>query len=162
MFPVLVSGPESFMLMVVWSKGSQPFPYVEGVVRGVQIYRKAFQNDASVLIGDLNSNVIWDHEHPRERNHSALTSVLTELGLVSAYHTFHGEAHGQESRATYYFHWKQDRGFHIDYCFVPKAWATSIRSVEVGSYEAWRSLSDHRPLLVDVQQSAGSQVARPK
>lgn len=150
MFPVQVSGPLSFVMMVAWSKGGQAFPYVEGVVQGVRIYRSVFASVSTVLIGDLNSNVIWDDEHPAESNHSALTSLLSELGLVSAYHCFHDEVQGQESRPTYFFHWKRDRGFHIDYCFVPKAWGSHLQRVEVGTFEAWCHLSDHRPLLVEV------------
>lgn len=154
-FPVLVSGPRTFLLMVVWSKGSQAFPYVEGVVRAVRMYRSEIESKTTVLVGDLNSNVIWDHEHPRDLNHSALVSLLAELGLVSAYHSYFDEAQGQETRATYFFHWKQERAFHIDYCFIPNTWAAHVERVEVGSYESWKTLSDHRPLLVELAHSAG-------
>lgn len=69
---------------------------------------------------------------------------------MSAYHIFFGEAQGQETRPTYYFYWQKHRPFHIDYCFVPETWATSLQSVEVGSYEGWKQHSDHRPLVVEV------------
>ena len=101
-------------------------------------------------MGDLNSNVLWDSNHPGDRNHSALVSLLQELGLVSAYHSFHGEAHGEESKPTYYFQWKEQRPFHIDYCFIPEPWARNVRRVEIGGYEEWKEYSDHRPLLVEV------------
>lgn len=112
-FPVEVSGPESFTLLVVWSKGKQ-------------------------------------RSHPPGLNHSALVALLSELGLVSSYHHFFGEAHGAETRPTCYLLWKEARPYHIDYCFVPKEWATCIQNVEVGSYEAWKQYSDHRPLVVSI------------
>jgi endonuclease/exonuclease/phosphatase family metal-dependent hydrolase len=79
-----------------------------------------------------------------------LSKRLTGLGLVSAYHHSHNEPHGRETRPTYYFHWKKDRPYHIDYCFVPQAWADKIVRVEIGSYEDWKEYSDHRPLLVEI------------
>lgn len=149
-FPVRVTGPEEFSLLVVWSKGGQTFPYVEAVVRAADLYRDLVGSSPTILIGDLNSNAMWDATHPPDRNHTALVAMLSQLGLVSAYHYFHREAQGQETRPTYYFQWSKGRPYHIDYCFVPSAWAAGIRSVEVGSYEDWQRHSDHRPLLVEI------------
>lgn len=148
--PVAVSGPVAFTVLAVWAKGQQDYPYVEAVFKAAQMYRRLIKAAPTVLLGDLNSNVFWDASHPRERNHTALVALLARLGLVSAYHAFHGEAQGQESRPTYYFQWKRERPYHIDYCFLPKAWAQSVHRVEIGEYEAWRPHSDHRPLLVEI------------
>jgi len=76
--------------------------------------------------------------------------MLAQLGLVSSYHFFHREAHGQEKRPTYYFQWNKRRPFHIDYCFIPKEWAPLLQRVEIGSYAKWKGTSGHRPLLVDI------------
>ena len=122
-FPVEFTGPTSFSLLAVWSKGRQTFPYVEAVVRAADLYRALFESGPTVLIGDLNSNAIWDTLHSKDQNHSALIRLLSQLGLVSAYHFFFGEAQGLETRPTYYFHWKESRPYHIDYCFVPETWA---------------------------------------
>ena len=149
-FPVEVTGPESFLLLAVWSKGQQRHPYVEAVVKAVRLYRHLFTQPV-VLMGDLNSNTFWDANHDDDRNHSALVRQLSALGLVSAYHAFHGEAHGGETQPTYYFQWKETRPFHIDYCFIPEAWSSRMHRVEVGSYGEWKEHSDHRPLLVDVR-----------
>ena len=53
-------------------------------------------------------------------------------------------------RPTYYFQWSEAKPFHIDYCFVPQAWRPLVRSVDIGGYEAWSSLSDHRPVTVEL------------
>ena len=153
-FPVAVTGPTKFSLLAVWSKGGQAFPYVEAVVRAAELYRELIESGPTVLIGDLNSNVTWDANHPKDRNHSALVRMLSHLGLISAYHSFHGEAYGQERRPTYYFQWKEGRPFHIDYCFVPQTWIASLRNVEVGSFEDWKQHSDHRPVIVEVSRDA--------
>ena len=77
---------------------------------------------STVLIGDFNSNAIWNAEHPAEHNHSAIVSRLDQLGCSSAYHEYFGEAHGSETRHTYFHWWKEERPFHIDYVFIPKLW----------------------------------------
>ena len=151
-FPVEVTGPESFSLLAVWSKGGQKYRYVMGVVKAVQCYRELFESTPTVVIGDLNSNAIWDRLHPEGLNHSALISLLSELGLLSSYHHFYGESQGSESKPTCYLLWNKDRPYHIDYCFIPKAWASRIQAVAVGSYDEWKSHSDHRPLFVDLSQ----------
>jgi hypothetical protein len=153
-FPVQVLGPRNFTLIAVWSKGGQKYRYVMGVVKAIQTYRSLFESSPTVLIGDLNSNAIWDSLHPEGLNHSALINLLSELGLVSSYHHFYGEAQGLETRPTCYLLWNKDRPYHIDYCFVPKSWASRIQRVDVGAFDAWRQHSDHRPLLVDILDRA--------
>lgn len=148
--PVQVRGPTDFVLFVVWSKANVQYRYVEAVVRAVELYEDLFITSPAVLIGDLNSNAIWDHTHPPELNHSALVKLLGRLGLTSSYHHFFGEAHGEETRHTYYFHWNEKKPFHIDYCFVPASWVSNIHNVEIGSYDEWKLHSDHRPLLVEL------------
>jgi endonuclease/exonuclease/phosphatase family metal-dependent hydrolase len=153
-FPVQVVGPREFLLLAVWSKGGQTHNYIEAVVKAVLMYRTLIEETPTVLIGDLNSNVIWDATHPPELNHTALLALLGDLKMVSAYHSFHQEVAGQETRPTYFFHWKETRPFHIDYCFIPESWVANVRRVEVGSYEEWKNHSDHRPLLVEFTQGA--------
>lgn len=134
-------------MLAVWSKANRPHPYVEGIVRGIEIYRDMIEGFPAVVMGEFNSNAIWDASHPADRSHTALVARLEGLGLVSSYHHFHAELHGRENRPTYYFQWKQERPFHIDYCFVPATWAAKLKRVEVGGFDGWNRYSDHRPLL---------------
>jgi exodeoxyribonuclease III len=152
--PVEVSGPRSFTLFAVWTKTDQEHCYVEAAVRAVFLYRKLIASGPTVFMGDVNSNVIWDHQHAPDRSHSALVKQLSDLGLVSAYHAFFDEPHGKETRPTYYFHWKRHKPFHLDYCFIPKAWLPAVRNVWVEPFESWKAHSDHRPLFVDFDPPA--------
>jgi endonuclease/exonuclease/phosphatase family metal-dependent hydrolase len=148
--PVEVLGPRSFLLFAVWTKTGQEHCYVEAAVRAVYLYRNLIASGPTVLMGDVNSNVIWDHQHPVDRCHTALVNQLSDLGLTSAYHAFFDEAHGKETRTTYYFHWKETKPYHLDYCFIPKDWVPALRKVCVEPYEPWKAHSDHRPLTVDI------------
>ena len=86
----------------------------------------------------------------QRRSSVELFRVLREeFGLVSAYHGFLGVEPGQEAHPTFYMNRKQDRPFHIDYCFIPDSWAERVVSVEVGSYSEWTA-SDHRPVTMNL------------
>ena len=119
-----------------------------GIVRAIQIYSHLIERTPTVVIGDFNSNAIWDSWHPPDLNHSALVRLLADLGLVSSYHHYHREVHGAETRPTFYLRRDKQRPYHIDYCFVPESWAPHIQSVQIGSDDDWQKHSDHRPLLV--------------
>lgn len=148
--PVSVTGPVSFTLFAVWSIQGQEHPYVRAICKAVDLYSHLIRDNPAVVVGDFNSNAIWDKDHPPEMNHSALVDRLASLGLVSAYHHVRNEPHGAEKEPSYYHQWNQQKPFHIDYCFVPRPWAEKITAVKIGSFEEWRRHSDHRPLLVDL------------
>ena len=152
--PIEVRGPQHFTLFAVWSKGRQKYRYVMGVVKAIEAYRALVESTPTVVIGDLNSNAIFDHYHPKALNHSALIQLLDSVGLVSSYHAFFQEAQGSETRPTCYLLWKRERPYHIDYCFVPKSWMARVRHVDVGDYESWKQFSDHRPLSVTMLRAA--------
>ena len=80
---------------------------------------------------------------------ATLISRLSSLGLVSAYHVWNGEKFGAESRMTHFHQRKPDRGFHIDFCFMPARWSERLRDVTVGDPEEWLAYSDHMPIVVD-------------
>jgi endonuclease/exonuclease/phosphatase family metal-dependent hydrolase len=95
--------------------------YGRTLLKGLQAYKGLLADGPAVVAGDFNSNAIWDRENPGA-NHSMAVELLAGCDLVSAYHEFFDEPHGQENheRATHYHGWKSDRPFHIDYCFVPR------------------------------------------
>lgn len=76
-------------------------------------------------------------------------------GLVSAYHAHHEEKQRAETRPTYYFYRHRDKPFHIDETYSsPEDW--KLGSVEVGSFRTWARLSDHVPVVVDLDVGGGS------
>lgn len=68
---------------------------------------------------------------------------------MSAYHSKTGEEHGAESQPTYFYRGQKFKT-QLDYCFLPSEWADKIMAVRVGMYEDWGTLSDHAPLIVDL------------
>jgi hypothetical protein len=154
--PIQVRGQTPFLLLAVWARNDKPDKYVRGVVRSIDVLTPLMTSQATVVMGDLNSNTIWDREHPEDQNHSALVARLESVGLISAYHSHFGEAQGAETRPTQFLWRHEDRPFHIDYCFVPRRWR--VRCVEVGAFADWRRLSDHMPLILDIDDGSVSRL----
>ena len=102
--------------------------------------------DKALLMGDFNSNTVWDRFHPG-RNHSMLVEKLTALGLSSVYHCQEVTEHGAETTKTYFHTRKQQFGHHIDYAFVSDGMAAHLR---VGDAGDWLAHSDHMPLILDI------------
>jgi exodeoxyribonuclease-3 len=154
--PVRVEGPFRFSLLAVWAQNfsagirrkHQPGPLRLALTR----YRDFLADGPSVIAGDFNNNVIWDKPGWR-MNHGSALDRLAEGGLVSAYHTHRGEAPGEETTPTHYWRDRRKDGptYHIDYVFLPRLWLGGLRAVEIGSFEAWGGLSDHVPVVVDVE-----------
>jgi hypothetical protein len=141
-YPVTVTGPLSFTLFGVWT---WPAPSYKAAFRNA-LDAYAGVRGLRVFAGDFNGNV--DFDRPRARTTWAQSFArLRADGLVSAYHG--DRPFGGEADPTHYFLWRQSRPFHLDYCFVPSTWP--ITRVSVGNYEDWARLSDHRPVVVDVQ-----------
>ncbi len=153
--PVAVSGPTEFQLLAVWAKTVPTFRYVEAVVRAVECYRDAMVSMPTILIGDLNSNQIWDARYRPNSNHTALARMLADLQMVSVHHDFFQEQHGAESTLTFHMHRNLEKPYHLDYCFAPVAWRSRLKSVEVGSIERWSAVSDQLPLIVDFEPCPG-------
>jgi hypothetical protein len=148
--PLRISGPESFLLWAVWACHHGTDRYVRGVHRAVEACSRLLQTGPTVMLGDFNSNAIWDGEHPKERGHSALVRKLQSLGLTSAYHAHYGERQGCETRPTFFEYRHLHRPYHIDYCFLPHAWTARIAAVSVGRHSEWAGSSDHMPIIVDL------------
>lgn len=142
--PVIVHGPEPFVLIDLWAL---PKPTYEAFTLSALSACAIGASLPVVLAGDLNSTPVVESQ--RRTSRAMVRRLQDEFGLVSAYHARLGVGHGLEPHATFFERGQENRPFHIDYCFVPEAWAQRIVSVEVGSYAEWPD-SDHRPLIVDL------------
>lgn len=148
--PLRVTGPESFILWAVWACNHGGDRYVRGVHRAVDACKRLFEGGPTVMLGDFNSNTVWDREHPADRSHSALVAKLAGHGLTSSYHAHYREPHGGETRPTFFEYRHAHRPYHIDYCFLPRAWTGRIAAVTLGAHAEWAGWSDHMPLIVDL------------
>lgn len=148
--PVIVSdGQFELNLYAVWANNPHDpdGQYVEQVWKAVHHYKRSLRKKNTVLIGDFNSNTIWDRKY-RKGNHSHVVSFLEAKGILSCYHSHYQQTQGREQHPTFYLYKHIDKPYHLDYCFVSADMRDKLQSVEIGEYNFWKSYSDHVPLIV--------------
>src|SRR5882724_10346082 len=147
--PVAVTGPFNFTLYAIWANNptDPDGQYVTQVWKAIHHYNRLLTNRESILIGDFNSNTIWDKPR-RKGNHSTVVEHLEKKGIHSVYHRYFKQVQGKEQHPTLYMYRKKDKAYHIDYCFVSEPIANKLKSVEVGDYDSWIKYSDHVPVII--------------
>jgi exodeoxyribonuclease III len=149
--PLRVTGAWNFHLIAIWAMphvNPREWSYVGQVCRALETYAAFIRAQDTLLVGDFNSNQIFDRRR-RACNHSTVVEQLAQDGIVSLYHEYFHESHGQESRPTFYLTRMVARPFHLDYCFAPIHWSQRITRLVVGDFAEWRPWSDHCPLFVE-------------
>jgi exodeoxyribonuclease III len=148
--PVAVYGNKSkFILYAIWANNPDDSDgqYVEQVWKAIHYYDKKLKNKETILIGDFNSNTIWDRKY-RAGNHSNVVKRLEEKGIFSCYHLHYKLAQGKEEHPTFYLYKHEDKSYHLDYCFASEDLTGKLHSVEIGAYEFWKKYSDHVPVII--------------
>jgi endonuclease/exonuclease/phosphatase family metal-dependent hydrolase len=147
----IVGGPT---VLAVWTKGGEDkaFGYIGQLWKYLQLHREDLRSRESIVIGDLNSNSVWD-KPDRWWNHSYVIEELEKIDLHSLYHLQQGEAQGSEIEPTFFLQRKREKPYHIDYMFVPRDRVDSSHLV-IGDQESWLMYSDHLPLIVNLTWGA--------
>lgn len=121
----------------------------------MQIHRTQLRTDKTIVLGDINSNTIWD-KPDRWWNHSDVVEELGAIGLQSVYHAQTSEAQGKESTPTFFHHRNVDKAYHIDYVFASSDLLNQA-SVKIGSAKHWLDMSDHMPVSLELPIDASTQ-----
>ena len=141
--PVRVNG--SFNLVAAWA--CEPY-YAE-----LQDWCEAVANhldNRTVIIGDLNSNVMFDRKYPRKpgRGFGFVIRFLESKGLLPMWHYHHKQEQGKETTPTLFLQRHLDKPYHVDHCFASPELVTSIK---IHTIWQWLSLSDHLPLEIEAE-----------
>lgn len=141
-----------FLLIAVWTKyiGLHSKSYVVQAFRALQAYKNYLRED-TVIIGDFNSNKIWDNLFRKDHNHSSLVRFLKTQSFFSIYHRQSGEEQGEETVPTIYLYRRRERGYHIDYAFIHSNNFTHVKKFFIGGYDEWGASSDHMPVFLEME-----------
>ena len=148
--PIAVTdGQFGFNLFAIWANNptDRDGQYIEQVWKAVHHYNNLLTDTKTILVGDFNSNTIWDRKH-RQSNHSNVVKFLEDKGIFSTYHLHHKQTQGTEEHPTLYMYRHKDKPYHIDYCFASKDLLDKVSSVEIGDFDEWIKYSDHVPVVV--------------
>ena len=145
----VTGGKIDFILFAIWANNpdDRNYQYIGQVWKALNFYDSLLNNKNIILLGDFNSNTIWD-KLPRKVNHSTVVDFLKSKGIHSTYHKFFNQKQGQEDQKTLFMYRHRDKSYHIDYCFASNDFIKKITKVEVGAYSDWNEYSDHTPLIV--------------
>jgi len=150
--PITVSNNTGirFTLFAIWAYNplDPDGTYVTQVWKAVNHYGRLLRRKQTLLIGDFNSNTIWDLPR-REGNHSTVVKLLEKKGIHSTYHRHFNQEQGRELHPTLYMYRHKDKPYHIDYCFASEDMIDKLQSVEIGDHEFWSKYSDHVPVIVE-------------
>lgn len=160
LMPVRVSGPVDLALLAVWAlhRRRELTKASRGPVNRALDQLGGFLTDRPALVaGDFNRHVRWD-KPGHAYNHADVVDRFAGLGLSSAYHVCRQVEQGDEPEPTIYWRNRRADGptYHIDYVFAPTQLPAGAISMLVGSHADWvaTGLSDHVPLIVDIDDSA--------
>jgi len=149
--PLKVTGNNgSFLLFAIWAmdnKENKAARYIGQIWLAINYYERLLNLD-SILVGDYNSNQIWD-EKERVGNHTDVVNKLKEYGILSLYHEQNKVAHGQEKEHTFFMYRKLEKPYHIDYCFASQCFIQNGYKIKLGEPNQWISISDHVPLIIE-------------
>ncbi len=143
-----------FSILAVWTMPcSKPREqrYIGQVYYSIDHY-KEFIDQHTLIVGDFNWNLVFD-TGKKKANFSSVVGRFSEMGIKSAYHQQNDQAFGKESQNTFFMYRKEERQYHIDYCFHGEYWKGRLNSVKIGQYKDWKEYSDHTPLVVRYEYS---------
>ena len=138
-------------LFAIWAMNNKEIPearYIGQIWLAINYYKNML-NDSTILIGDFNSNKIWDYKD-RVGNHTDVVNMLKEYNICSLYHEQNKVNHGNEAKPTFYMYRKRNKPYHIDYCFASKTIMDGGYTFVIGDYESWIDKSDHTPIIVEL------------
>ena len=143
-------GQVDFNLFAVWAYNPNDLDgrYIEQVRKVILYYDDILSTKQTIIIGDFNSNAIWDKKH-KASNHSNVVKLLEDRKIFSLYHLYNKQIQGKEQHPTYFMYRHKNRPYHIDYCFASANLVSKLKTVEIGDFAFWKTYSDHSPLIVE-------------
>lgn len=143
---------EQITLFAIWAMDDKIQPrnrYIGQVWLALQEFEPLL-NERTILIGDFNSNTIWDiPKRKRVINHSEVVDFLSARKIQSVYHLLENQRHGEEDTNTFFQNRKPEKGYHIDFCFASENLIQRTSRFEIGKTEEWLWRSDHMPLVFE-------------
>jgi hypothetical protein len=133
----------------MWAHKDAGQTYVMAVANTIEYYDEMLSKPNTVLIGDMNNNVIWDHKTRKELQWNTFIESLKLRGKQSIWHQTKNEEHGKESAHTLFWYRQPGRGYHIDFAFGSQDLIDKAH-MHIGAADDWLTHSDHMPIVVDV------------
>lgn len=141
---------DDYIIIAVWTKRceEEAFSYIGQVWKFLQIHKTDIIQKKVIIIGDFNSNAIWD-KLDCWWNHSDIVRDLEDIKIKSLYHTLFKEEQGKETTATFYMQKNKNKPYHTDYAFCSSELLKNSK-MQIGDPDEWLKFSDHMPLIIQL------------
>jgi len=154
--PLKIKDLPNLILFGIWAmddKKDKRNGYISQVGSALNYYRELLKDKECILIGDFNSNAIWDNFSPKKYyNHTYVTEYLIQNDIKSVYHEINNQSFGNELEPTFYMYRHEDKGYHIDYAFCSDSLLRELIGFSIGDYGEWGTYSDHMPLFIEFNE----------
>lgn len=144
--PLIVEGEgvQIFILACWPTMGHEQKTYPQLLLEAIEAYSSCLDRFPSLAIGDFNCYIGQSGVRQGAATFEDCIQAFNTHCMSSIYHDQTGEAFGNESQPTFFWRFKENSPFFLDYAFSN---LTSL-SLEIGQWE--KELSDHRPLIVRI------------
>ena len=149
--PITITGEKPFMLFAIWAMNDNAVlqnRYIAQVYRALLRYKHLI-NERTIFVGDFNWNLKFKPSPALLGTFEDVVETFNQHGIRSCYHSFFNEEFGKETKPTLYMARKENRPYHVDYCFASDEFMTDLQDVEVGECQKWLEFSDHMPIALD-------------
>jgi endonuclease/exonuclease/phosphatase family metal-dependent hydrolase len=118
------------------------------LARLVEVVASSFAGMPVLVGGDFNAARRFDEVYRRKKNKFG---TFFEAMASAGFHEVHWALHGREVQSFWGRQTKE--AYQDDHFFVTKSWATRVRSCDVIDNERVRRVSDHGPVMLDLDVS---------
>ncbi len=141
--PLMVDGKLIIAAWPTMTEQNKPMKYPQIAMMALQEYAPYLNAYPSLISGDMNCYKGQSGE-TKKYSIQAIFDYLGSMGIVSVYHERSGETLENESKATYYHQFKEDKPFFLDYTFsnIP------LKSYKLGDWD--KGISDHVPQFIEI------------
>ncbi len=115
--------------------------------RLIELLAQTFPGRPVLVGGDFNAARRFDEVYGGQR-HEAFFSAMAGAG----FHEVHWAIHGHEGQS--FWGRQAQREYQLDHFFISSGWAPRVRSCNIIDNDAVRRLSDHAPMLLDLDVAA--------
>ena len=132
---IKIEGTISFNLLAVWTKNDERDKnkaYTGQAWAFINKYKDDIFTRPTIIIGDFNCDKKLEDKTPWEGvGMTKIWDYLLKRNIDSVYHKHFNLGYGQEKDSTFFHIKKQDRPFHIDWCFASEDFLSNRNSSKV-------------------------------
>ena len=161
--PVEIGGPCRFNLLGVWVADARKIPSgaTNDPMAAIDFYRPFLAAAPAIVAGDFNRLPQQMSARSKESPGASVVELLAETGLENAEYVMSDTSGQHALRRTHYHQRHFNRGFVVDYVFIPAAERARLTAFEVGDPHEWLRWSDHVPLVAEFDLTSESQFIQP-